>query len=401
MNLPRTVKNIYTKDMTKRRGRLATIIVLLIIIAAIGSAVVYSRLLSHLSNSTSDHTNTTQPKTPQESALTCVQALPLEVQIGQKIMAAGYNDQLSSLHRTFLQYGLGGVIIMDQTPAADITTFSNGFEIPPTVAVDQEGGTVQRYTSEGLLPGATEMAAEYTPSQAYDKYYADALYLKSQGITVNFGPVLGVMSVSPSALPGRMYSSDPSVVVQYATQFIKASFKAGVIPVVKHFPGLGSTTTNTDNGSATTDPLSVLEGRDLIPYQKLSAYKPDAMVSNAIVPGLTNGQPAIWSPAAVSLLRSEGYQDSVVYTDSLTAAAVPGSIEDAAIKAWQAGNDVALIVQKPQDAATLPSTIGAVVSKTTAALNDGELNKNTFEASVARILASKHINPCTIAKNSH
>lgn len=191
-----------------------------------------------------------------------------------------------------------------------------------------------------------------------------------------------------------MFSSDPAVVTNYTTQNIKAANVAGVTPVIKHFPGLGSASGNTDFGSATTDPLSVLKTRDLLPYQQLSEYKPDVMISNASIPGLTDGQPAVWSPAALSLLRSYGYQDSVVYSDSLTAQAIPGSLQDATIKAWLAGVDVALIVQSRQQTPGLTGILQDILTRANAALQSGELNRDEFSKSVLRILQRKNIDPC-------
>jgi len=385
--------------MNKRHMRkrvIAIIVLALVSISIVIAAIIFFRPTNNSASNQSNPPSSSTPEVPEKTALSCVESLPESVQIGQKIMAAGYSNQLDSSQATFLRYSIGGVIIMDEASAQTINTFKKGFLISLTIAVDQEGGTVQRYKSQGLIPGATDMAANYTTAQAYQSYYTDAQYLKSIGITTNFGPVVDIISAEPNPLPGRMYSSSPSTVIQYATQFIQAYQKASITPVVKHFPGLGSTTTNTDFGTATTSPLATLKASDTIPYQKLAQYNTDAMVSNAIVPGLTDGQPAVWSNAAVSLLRSYGYQDAVVYTDSLTARAIPGTIEDAAIKSWQAGNDVALIVQTSSQTATLPSIFDAIVNKAMAALQSGELDKEKFAESVVRIFNRKNIDPCSI-----
>src|SRR5690606_14022406 len=119
------------------------------------------------------------------------------------------------------------------------------------------------------------------------------------------------------------------------------------------------------------------------------------MVSNAIVPGLTDGQPAIWSAKAVELLRSYGYQDAVVYTDSLTAQAIPGTYDTAALKAWKAGIDVAMIVQTKTDTAGFLQYLPSIVSAAEQALDAGELNKDELNASIARIFARKGIDACS------
>ena len=332
-----------------------------------------------------------------QTALTCTEKLPLTIKVGQKLMIAGYAALLPQETTPLASASVGGVIIMDQTSAASIQSLKSAFSISPLIAVDQEGGTVQRFTQEGILPGAYDMATTKTPAEAYAAYYKDDTYLKSLGFTTNFAPVLGVISASPSSLPGRMYSSDPATVTNYATQSITASFKAGITPVVKHFPGLGSTTQNTDFGSATTAPLEELQSRDLLPYQQLAKFSSDAMVSNAIVPGLTDGEPAVWSPAAVNLLRSYGYQKAVLYSDSLTAAAIPGSLSDAVTKAWQAGIDIALIVPNKEDIPGFLQYLSTIIESATNAYAAGSLDTQALNTSVLRILERKGINPCSLA----
>lgn len=311
-------------------------------------------------------------------------------------MIAGFNDQLENVAETLAKTNINGVILMNETPASTISYFKQIFKISPTIATDQEGGTVQRYKSEGQILGASDMAAQKSPSEAYDIYLKDALYLKSIGITVNFAPVVDVISALPSPLPGRMFSDSPTLVTDYAAQAIKAQQQAGINPVIKHFPGLGSTTTNTDYGSASTDALSILETRDLVPYKNLANLRPSVMVSNAIVPGLSDGQPAIWSKKAIDLLRSLGYQNAVVYSDSLTAQAIPGSIEAAAVKAWQAGIDVVVIVQDKQSTTAYKSYIDSIIEAGNNALESSSLSGKELNQSILRILTDKHIDACTV-----
>ena len=352
----------------------------------------------HVPRDTPQNAAVTTPDTPVvKTAAVCVADLPNSVKVGQKLLFAAYDDQISNESATYANAHVGGVIIMNATPAAAITQFKSAFKIAPIIGVDQEGGSVQRYTNNGLLAGATVMAVTQTPLQAYNAYLSDSAYLKSLGITTNFAPVLGVISASPNPLPGRMYSSDPAVVTSYATQAINASITAGVTPVVKHFPGLGSTTQNTDDASATTAPLATLETRDIIPFKDVAQLKPDAMMSNAIVPGLTNGQPAAWSPEAVKLLRSYGYKDSVIYTDSLTAKAIPGEVDAAVVKAWQAGIDIAMIVQDDEGNTVFTKDLSTIIATASAALQSGQLDTNAFNESLLRIFARKNIDPCTIS----
>jgi beta-N-acetylhexosaminidase len=322
--------------------------------------------------------------------------MPLAQRIGQKLMAAGRSSQLSSEKAVFDTYQIGGIIMMDEASSDQIAKFRNGLTIPLTVAVDQEGGTVQRYNNANLMPSAEQTASTLSVNAADQQYAADSAYLKSNGITTNFAPVVDVVSRTPSPLPGRMFSADPNIVSDYAAAAAKAMQSEGLTPVVKHFPGLGSGSANTDFSPAVTDPLATLKARDLIPYEKLASLHPDVMVGNMIVPGLTDGQPAIWSPDAITILRGIGYQNSVVYSDSLTAKAVPGDLTEAVIKSWQAGIDVALIVQEEQDTTNLGALFLTINSRVSSALQSGELSEEKFNESVLRILNRKHTHPCEL-----
>jgi beta-N-acetylhexosaminidase len=311
-------------------------------------------------------------------------------------MVAGYSDLLSEETRVLADQKIGGMIVMDAASAPQLREFNKAMTVSPFIAVDQEGGTIQRYAAEGMLPGAEEMAHSFSTTQAYNQYLADNEYLKHIGVTTNFSPVVDVISGTRNPLPGRLYSSDPSVVTSYASAAMRAAQDAGITPVIKHFPGLGSASGNTDYGSAVTDALPVLRTRDLLPYEKLASRHPDVMVNNAIVPGLTDGQPAVWSVSAVKLLRDMGYQQAVVYSDSLTARAVPGSLAEAVVKAWQAGIDVALIVQTRQQTPQLEAYLETIIQNARGALDSDSLNKKDFSASVARIFASKGIDACKL-----
>jgi beta-N-acetylhexosaminidase len=337
-----------------------------------------------------------QTAIPEENTLACIDALPDNVKIAQKIMVAGYNDQLGAEVPVLANAKVGGIIMMTAATGAQVDDLVKAMTIAPLIAVDQEGGTIQRYTAEGRFPGAAEMAQGFSVDEAYDKYLADNKYLKSIGITTNFAPVVDVISAPENPLPGRLYSADANVVTDYASASVRAAQDAGITPVIKHFPGLGSATGNTDYGSATTDPFAILQTRDLLPYKQLAAQHPDVMVSNAIVPDLTGGQPAVWSPEAVKLLRDMGYRQAVIYSDSLTAHAVPGTLENAAIKTWQAGVDMALIVQGHPQTPQLSTYLETIIKNASEALQSGVLDRDDFTASVARILEQKGIDACRL-----
>lgn len=373
--------------------RLVTVVIIGFLVTVI--AIWY---VQPIYNSLSREMATTSSIAPAKNTLACINSLPDSIKIGQKLMLAGYSDQLGDETPVFANADIGGVIVMNEVTAAQLSNVKKAMSIAPFVAVDQEGGTIQRYRSEGSLPGASDMARSFSADQAYGKYLEDDKYLKQIGITTNFSPVVDVISGSQNPLPGRMYSSDPGTVADYAAASIRAANDSDIMPVIKHFPGLGSASGNTDYGGAVTAPLATLRTRDLLPYQRLVARHPDVMVSNAIVPGLTGGQPAVWSSKAVKLLRDMGYQQAVVYSDSLTAQAVPGTLAGAVIKTWQAGVDVAVVVQTKEQTPQLRSYLNTIISSADKALKSGTLKREELSKSIARIFARKGIDACQVTR---
>lgn len=378
------------------KTRNGIIAIFLFCLAGAGGYYTSSYLHARTEQNVADNQQTIVDK-PQPDSEACIASLSATTKFSQKLMFAVYADQAAAIAPILADADVGGIIIMDEVSAKQIAQLRGLFKITPFIAVDQEGGTVQRYKAQGILPGAATIA-NGTPEEAYAMYLKDSKYLSSIGITTNFAPVVDVESRTPSPLPGRMYSSSPATVTAYASKAVEAMEEAGIRPVIKHFPGLGSASGNTDFVSATTDPYSVLENRDLVPYQNLVKYKPDVMVGNMIVPGLTDAQPAIWSPEAIALLREIGYENAVIYSDSLTAKAIPGTIQEAAMKAWGAGIDVAVIVQNREDMPAIKGYIDSIIASGKDLLNDGAINATALDESFTRILARKAIDPCSISQ---
>jgi len=118
------------------------------------------------------------------------------------------------------------------------------------------------------------------------------------------------------------------------------------VPVVKHFPGLGGATGNTDVMSASTPPWSTEQKLGLVPFENaLVAHIPAVMIANATVPGLTS-LPASISPEVIAkLLRHQLGFGGLVITDSLSAVALSAlgySVPKAAVAALEAGADMVL-----------------------------------------------------------
>jgi beta-N-acetylhexosaminidase len=304
------------------------------------------------------------------------------------------------------KYNLGGIILMAPVPSAAVThTLTEAQQIDPLVATDQEGGIVERYKNGGTLPAANWVPSHWSFGTAEQKVEESDNYLKSQGVNMNLAPLTDVAPLDGSSVLGsRIFSTDPAIVTAYGRAYVQAGLRTGVLPTLKHFPGLGSATGNTDFGPATVPSLSQLQVKDLVPYHDLRGTEAAVMVGNQIVPGLTNGLPASLSRSAVTgLLRDQlGYKNNVVITDSLSAAAITRnhSIAEAAVLAWEAGNDIALTVTY-DSGLTAEQQVAQIIQKAEAAVKAGQLSISEINTSVARLFALpvRHVDACSLPPN--
>ncbi len=263
--------------------------------------------------------------------------------------------------------------------------------VPLMVAVDDEGGRVQRVdTLDGRLLSAralTRLSPIEVRKVARDRGRA----LVARGITANFAPVVDVSDQRANAVIGdRSFGDDSERVTRYAAAFASGEREAGVYTVLKHFPGHGHADGDSHLGPVTTPPLDVLRSSDLKPYADLlgeggplaGTGRTGVMVGHLDVPDLTDGLPSSLTPAVYELLRQDYGFDGMVVTDDLGAMkAVTGRFElpEAVELALSAGADMALW--------TSGGPVGPVLERLDQALAAGRLDAD--DGAVARILAAK------------
>ena len=260
--------------------------------------------------------------------------------------------------------------------------------VPPLVAVDEEGGRVQRL--EGLLgamPSARSQAASLTPADVEALATAKGQAMKALGVDIDFAPVVDVSGATSGGVIGdRAYGADPTSVAAYAGAFAAGLRRAGILPTLKHFPGHGRAVGDSHEELATAPPLAELEQLDLVPYRELLDDGPTAvMVGHLDVAGLTEpGLPASLSPATYALLRDQLGFTGLVVTDELGGMAAVSSrfsAPEAVVRAIAAGADLALVTGAGQ--------LGAVVDALVAASSDGRLPAARVNEALGRVLATK------------
>lgn len=272
--------------------------------------------------------------------------------IGQVLMGLGTQGEFVHLHELAKRSELGSIALLgtpDSQIASEIHALRELSPLPIWVASDEEGGTVQRFDAVlGKLVSARQQ--NMMSDQALSQLWADySQGLKNQGVDIVFGPVIDVGGTE--FLGSRSSGSDAATVTRYGRVVQRTIGEAGLIAVLKHFPGHGSVEGDTHIGLATTPPLSQMREIHLAPYLDLldTFYDPKlagVMVGHLVVPELSNDLPASLSPAAIDgLLREELGFGGLVFSDALNMGAIVNNYGayEAVEMSLRAGTDIAIL----------------------------------------------------------
>ena len=257
---------------------------------------------------------------------------------------------------------------------------------PPLIASDEEGGAVQRLSPLIYPLPSAEVMGRWNPAKIRATARQYGLRMRALGVNVALGPDADI------AVPGyyiatahRSFSADPRRVTVAVNAWNDGLRAAGVLSVVKHWPGHGQAT-DTHVGGSLVPAWPVLNGRDLIPFKAAFAHRaPAVMVGHLRVPGLTEGAlPATESRAAMRALRAQAGPAVLIVTDDLSMAAASTTLRispaQAAVRSLVAGADVAMACWAPLD---------QVTSAVTRAIDDGHLPRSQAVASARRVLLTK------------
>ena len=306
----------------------------------------------------------------------------------------------SSLLKLIREGEVGGVIFFADniSSVAELATDSKELQaaqrespvhLPLLLMTDQEGGEVRRIAGGNPTQSELSIGQSGSPASAAATAGSGAAQtLSDAGLNVNLAPVLDVYATPGNFIDAyqRSYSNDPQIVSQAGAAFITAQQRGGVAATAKHFPGLGTASTNedTDNVPVTLNqPLSQLRSVDELPYQAAISVGVDLiMVSWAVYPALDANRPAGLSSTIVQgeLRQRLGY-GGVTITDALEAGALKayGGPGQRAVDAASAGMDILLCssgsVSQGEEATQ------ALAS----ALQGGQLSSGSFDAAVARV----------------
>lgn len=300
----------------------------------------------------------------------------------------GMTDELSAALRTYPVGGLllsAGNMTSGEQLAALTAALSNGGKTAPLISVDEEGGRVARLMN---TVGTTKLGSMYSyraqgTQGAHDNAQTIARDIAAYGFNTDFAPVADVWTNKRSnAIGDRAYSDDYDKAAELVAAAVKGFHDGGVICCLKHFPGHGSTATDSHNGAATVDKtLPQLRQEDLKPFVSGIAAGADmVMVGHLTVPTMDDVPASVSHKIVTNLLRHDLGFRGVIVTDGLQMQALAQySDGEKAVLALAAGNDMLLELDD------VPGAVAAIEK----ALADGTLSRAALDESVLRILQLK------------
>lgn len=356
------------------------------------------------------HIGFAQGAAPQEIDDSKLQAIDgdLSAMVGQMLLLGFRGTDLTqdpSMLKVLQEGKVGGVILFythgnlvpynlaSAEQIINLTTKLNSYsKYPLFIGIDQEGGQVQRISSKNGFknwPSAAELGKGSLES-TFQSANEMANTLSSLGFNVNFAPVVDLLDTRSPAIGarGRAFHETALVTTDQATAFAEGMKRAGVIPVLKHFPGHGSAQKDTHLGF--TDITKTWRDKELLPYKNMIADGFDGMVMTAHVYHTEfDDKPASLSyNITTKLLRDKLKFKGVIITDDMQMGAIVQhySLKESVLLTIQAGTDILLFGNNLKYDPELPTKIYNHIMELIA---EGKISKERIAESWARIRAMK------------
>jgi len=338
--------------------------------------------------------------TPQEYVNLIMNHMSLDQKLGQMLIVQfvgpDYGLDISTM---VTQYNVGAVLIFGANNnivnkaqlKGLIQQMQSNSTIPLAVAIDQEGGTVDRLINlDGARPSATSIGLTNNPAKATAAGAQDAKDLSYYGINLNLAPVVDVTNVYNPQMYLRTFGTNVTTVTKMAGAYLQGLQQSGkVLGTLKHFPGLGDVGADPHNSVPhLSRSLNQLEAIDWAPYRALiqQGNVHAIMVTHEIVEAVDASKPSSLSSKLVTgILRNQLGFNGVIMTDSLTMEGIIAYYTEAqaAALAIEAGSDLLMGASTPQD-------VAAMITGIKQAMASGEISQQRIDDSVRRILLLKY-----------
>jgi beta-N-acetylhexosaminidase len=286
-----------------------------------------------------------------------IKELSIEEKIGQMIIIGMDTNYITDRIKTMIQkYKIGGIILYRKNFETyqdmlklikELKELNKENKIPLFIAIDQEGGRVNRMPPEiKNLPTANKIAKYGGGEYIIKSAEITGEILKKSGINFNFAPVLDIKRFEDNhALGDRCYGENKEEVTKYGIEVMKNLQIQGIIPVIKHFPGHGATKQDSHAFlPVIATKMEKLEKEDMYPFEQAIKSGADAiLVGHLLIKNVTGVYPASLSRKFIyKYLRKKYKYNGVIVTDDLKMKAIKMiyGADRAVKKAFEAGNDV-------------------------------------------------------------
>ena len=323
----------------------------------------------------------TEPKTAEN--------LTVEEKVAQMLMVRCEDRRMKHI----LSLEPGGIVMfgvdfegLDRDEVtAKIDCYKSALDIEPLIAVDEEGGTVVRVSSNPALSPEKYQSPRYY----YDTGGLEAVLLKeaeksdllaSLGITMNLAPVADISTDPDYFMYDRALGRGASATAEYISAVVETMHEHNMKSCLKHFPGYGGNL-DTHTGIAVDDrPLSQFYENDFLPFKAgIEAGADAVLIAHNIITDADSSQPASISPAIHDILRNTLDYNGIIMTDDMRMGAM-AEYSEPYKKAVLAGNDM-IMVSDPD----------AAFKEILNAVKRGEIPMEMIDNAVSRILAAKNI----------
>ncbi len=307
--------------------------------------------------------------------------------LGQLLMIGIPGTTVNSGTRALLEeIQPGGVILFKRNITSPtqvkalIDALQASVQTPLFIAVDQEGGQVTRLP---FLKQTAPQSAINTVEEATRVGEARAKELRALGITMNFSPVLDVVTKKTSYLYPRTFGLvGPEKTGELGAALVRASGQAGVLSVAKHYPSYGDIALDPHQKEVILRATTATRDAALLPFRRVIDADPDAplMLAHIIIPEV-DALPATRSPKQVAQVRALGAK-GVLVTDDLEMVSAGVPADQAAEEAILSGVDLAMVAHSP-------ALQRAALARLRQAQQEGRLPAATVDAALERILRAK------------
>lgn len=327
-------------------------------------------------------------KTKEEKLL---ENMSLDEKIGQIFIARCPDKDTAALAK---KYNLGGYILFGKdfkykskdAIVKNIQSYQNASSIAMFIAVDEEGGTVNRVSTNKNFRKYPFASPQYLYKHGgMERIKKDAKekseLLKSIGINLNFAPVADISMNKNDFIYKRSFAKGPAETAEYVKSVVSVMNELQMGSVLKHFPGYGNNKDTHTDLVHDKRPLEKFEKEDFLPFKAgIDAKATMVLVSHNIVETMDKNVPASISTAVHKILRDELGFNGVIITDDLAMQGVKKFVgeKNAAVLALKAGADMLCSTDFIND-----------IEAVKAAVANGEIKESDIDEHVFRVLRAK------------